>query len=77
MDHLVATMPQPQVALLDGITMGGGAGISINGTFRVATEKCAAHTSCKHSMAILNPMPALIPETALTALVKCTGCTIG
>ncbi|KAK9849787.1 hypothetical protein WJX84_000370 [Apatococcus fuscideae] len=39
LDHLVATMPQPQVALLDGITMGGGAGISINGTFRVATEK--------------------------------------
>lgn len=28
-----------QVALLNGITMGGGAGISIPGTFRVATEK--------------------------------------
>lgn len=28
-----------QVALLNGITMGGGAGVSIPGTFRVATEK--------------------------------------
>jgi len=28
-----------QVALLNGITMGGGAGISIPGTFRVATDK--------------------------------------
>ena len=39
LDNLVATMPQPHIALLDGITMGGGAGISINGTFRIATEK--------------------------------------
>lgn len=28
-----------QVALLNGITMGGGAGVSIPGTFRVATDK--------------------------------------
>lgn len=36
-----------QVALLNGITMGGGAGISIPGTFRVATDKtvCSIETS--------------------------------
>lgn len=28
-----------QVALLNGITMGGGAGVSVPGTFRVATDK--------------------------------------
>jgi enoyl-CoA hydratase/carnithine racemase len=28
-----------QVALLNGITMGGGAGVSIPGTFRIATDK--------------------------------------
>lgn len=37
--YLVGTYLKPNVALLDGLTMGGGAGISILGTFRVATDK--------------------------------------
>jgi enoyl-CoA hydratase len=31
--------PKPYVAIIDGITMGGGAGVSVNGAHRVATEK--------------------------------------
>eukprot|EP00026_Physarum_polycephalum_P010075 Phypoly_transcript_10225.p1 GENE.Phypoly_transcript_10225~~Phypoly_transcript_10225.p1 ORF type:complete len:404 (+),score=48.21 Phypoly_transcript_10225:92-1303(+) len=38
LNHLIATIPQPHVALLNGITMGGGVGLSVHGTFRVATE---------------------------------------
>ena len=35
----VHRFPKPYIALMDGIVMGGGAGISVNGSHRVATEK--------------------------------------
>ncbi len=35
----VYRFPKPYVALLNGITMGGGAGVSIHGSHRVATER--------------------------------------
>jgi enoyl-CoA hydratase len=31
--------PKPYLAIIDGITMGGGAGVSANGAYRIATEK--------------------------------------
>lgn len=39
LDYLIGTMSKPHVAIIDGITMGGGVGISVHGPFRVATEK--------------------------------------
>jgi enoyl-CoA hydratase len=38
LNHLMFTYPKPIVAFVDGITMGGGVGISQPATFRVATE---------------------------------------
>lgn len=38
LNHLVARYPKPYIALLDGITMGGGAGISLHAKHRVASE---------------------------------------
>ncbi|XP_022153252.1 3-hydroxyisobutyryl-CoA hydrolase-like protein 1, mitochondrial [Momordica charantia] len=37
--YILGTYLKPHVAILNGITMGGGAGVSIPGTFRVATDK--------------------------------------
>ncbi|MBF4479769.1 enoyl-CoA hydratase [Rhodococcus rhodochrous J3] len=39
LDELVATYPKPYLAVLDGVTMGGGLGISVHGAVRVTTEK--------------------------------------
>lgn len=38
LNHLLAFTKKPIISILDGITMGGGAGISIHGAFRIATE---------------------------------------
>ncbi|KAG8363504.1 hypothetical protein BUALT_Bualt19G0029200 [Buddleja alternifolia] len=38
MNYVMATYNKPQVSILNGIVMGGGAGASIHGRFRVATE---------------------------------------
>jgi enoyl-CoA hydratase len=38
LNHLLFTYAKPVVAFMDGITMGGGVGISLPATYRVATE---------------------------------------
>ncbi|MBO0748927.1 MAG: enoyl-CoA hydratase/isomerase family protein [Porphyrobacter sp.] len=38
LNHLLFTFPKPVVAFMDGVTMGGGVGISQPARFRVATE---------------------------------------
>ena len=39
LNHAIATSSTPQVSVWDGIVMGGGAGLSVHGRFRVASEK--------------------------------------
>lgn len=39
LNHLLHVYPKPVVAVIDGVTMGGGVGISVHGPFRVATER--------------------------------------
>lgn len=39
LDAAIFHFPKPYISFLNGITMGGGAGISIHGSFRVATER--------------------------------------
>ena len=39
LDYLISIFPKPFISLLNALTMGGGAGISMHGKFRVAGEK--------------------------------------
>jgi len=39
LNHLLFMYPKPVVAIMDGVTMGGGVGISMPARFRIATER--------------------------------------
>ncbi len=40
LNHRIHTYPKPYVALIDGVVMGGGVGVSIHGSRRIVTEHC-------------------------------------
>ena len=38
LNHSIATLRRPHIALIDGITMGGGVGLSVHGSHRICTD---------------------------------------
>lgn len=39
LNHLISTLQTPYIAIIDGITMGGGVGLSVHGYYRVSSDK--------------------------------------
>ncbi|GMH41928.1 hypothetical protein BSKO_09847 [Bryopsis sp. KO-2023] len=39
LDYYISQMQKPYISIMDGVTMGGGVGLAMNGTFRIATER--------------------------------------
>ena len=39
LNHYIANFPKPYIAFMNGITMGGGVGVAIMGSHRIATEQ--------------------------------------
>jgi enoyl-CoA hydratase len=66
LNHSIARYPKPYVALIDGVALGGGLGISVHGTHRVVTERA--------SMGMPEMAIGLIPDVGGTYfLPRCPG----
>jgi len=74
LNHLLFAYPKPTMAIMDGITMGGGVGISQPCDFRIATEN--TRFAMPETVEIVTVSPLATVMSGLSAASKKPQCTV-
>jgi len=73
LNRVIAEYPKPYIALIDGICMGGGIGLSVHGAYRVATE----HALFAMPETAIGFLPDIGASYVLPRLPGCLGIYLG
>lgn len=80
MNAEIAALEKPYIAIMDGIVMGGGAGVSVHGSHRIVTEK-TRFAMPETGIGLLPDVGATwflsLPENEFGTYMGLTGTTIG
>ena len=71
-DYAISQMQKPCIVLMDGVTFGGGCGLSMHARFKISTEKCISlHKLVFDCSVVLSSTNWAMPETQIGYFPDC------